>query len=245
MIKFKALLFDKDGTLLEFHNMWLNASRSACQTVKDFSDTNQGHQNVTVAELLLAIGVEGDSVDNHGLLASNPVEDTAKAWFEILRPVVSLEMFTRVTKEAFNHHVANHPEWVEALPGVTEKLDSLKQQGMILGIATADTKDSTLYTLQQSGLSEMFDYVGYSDGDIEPKPAPALLNAFCQQCGVEPHEVIMFGDTVSDMEFGTNAGAKKIGVLTGTALESELTPVADLVIPSVAHFDPHAFNELI
>lgn len=91
MMKFKALLFDKDGTLLEFHNMWLNASRSACQTVKDFSDTNQGHQNVTVAELLLAIGVEGDSVDNHGLLASNPVEDTAKAWFEILRPAVSLK----------------------------------------------------------------------------------------------------------------------------------------------------------
>ncbi|MCZ8486467.1 HAD family hydrolase [Vibrio lentus] len=42
---------------------------------------------------------------------------------------------------------------------------------MILGIATADTKDSTIYTLEQSGLSEMFDYVGYSDGDIEPKPA--------------------------------------------------------------------------
>lgn len=245
MMKFKALLFDKDGTLLEFHNMWLNVSRSACAQVKDFSDTHQGHQTVTKTELLSAIGVEGDIVHNHGLLASNPVEDTALAWFEMLQPDVSLEEFTRITKAAFNDQVEDNPEWVAALPGVTEKLVTLKQQGMILGIATADTKDSTLYTLAQSGLSDLFDYVGYSDGDIEPKPAPALLNAFCQQCGIEPHEVIMFGDTVSDMEFGHNAGAKKIGVLTGTALRNELEPVADLVIPSVAHFDAHAFNELI
>lgn len=245
MMKFKALLFDKDGTLLEFHNMWLNVSRSASEQVKGFSDEHQGHQSVTVNELLSAIGVQGDRVDNHGLLASNPVEDTARAWFEMLQPNVSLEVFTQVTKAAFNDQVEQNPHWVEALPGVADKLFSLKQQGMLLGIATADTKDSTLYTLEQSGLSELFDYVGYSDGDIEPKPAPALLNAFCQQCDVKPHEVIMFGDTVSDMEFGHNAGARKVGVLTGTAMRSELEPVADLVIPSVAHFDAQAFNELI
>lgn len=244
-MKFKALLFDKDGTLLEFHNMWLNVARSAAAQVKAFSDQNGGHQTVTLDALLLAIGVEGERVHNHGLLASNPVEDTAVAWFEMLEPSTTLQAFTRVTKTAFNDQVAENPQWVEALPGISDKLFSLKQQGMKLGVATADTKDSTLYTLEQAGLTELFDYVGYSDGDIEPKPAPALLNAFCQQCGIEPHEVIMFGDTVSDMEFGTNAGAKKVGVLTGTALEAELTPVADWVIPSVADFDPHTFNEMI
>ncbi len=245
MMKFKALLFDKDGTLLEFHNMWLNVSRSAAMQVKNYSDAQAGNQTVTVTELLSAIGVEGDLVLNHGLLASNPVEDTAVAWFEMLQPDVSLEAFSQVTKTAFNGQVEQNPDWIEALPGVSEKLMLLKQQGMLLGIATADSKDSTLYTLAQSGLSELFDFIGYSDGDIDPKPAPALLQAFCQQCGVAPHEVIMFGDTVSDMEFGHNAGARKVGVLTGTALRSELEPVADLVIPSVAHFDLHAFNQLI
>ncbi|NOH98267.1 HAD family hydrolase [Vibrio sp. 99-70-13A1] len=244
-MKFKGLLFDKDGTLLEFHNMWLNVSRSACRQVQDYSVRHKGLQTISAEALLSAIGVEGDIVHNHGLLASNPVEDTAKVWFSMLKPMVSLAEFTIVTKAAFNEQVEQNPQWVEALPGITDKLDSLKQQGMILGIATADTKDSTLYTLEQSGLSDLFDYVGYSDGDIEPKPAPALLDAFCKQCGLEPHEVIMFGDTVSDMEFGSNAGAKKIGVLTGTAALSELTPVADLVIPSVANFNAEAFNALM
>ena len=242
-MKFKAMLFDKDGTLLEFHKMWLNVSRGACERVKSYSDHHQGNQTVTAAELLLAIGVEGDVVDNYGLLASNPVEDTATAWFNMLQPNVSLAEFTKVTKAAFNDEVEENPSWIEALPGVTEKLGLFKQQGMILGIATADTKDSTIYTLEQSGLSEMFDYVGYSDGDIEPKPAPALLNAFCEKCGIEPHEVIMFGDTVSDMEFGRNAGASNVGVLTGTAQQSELEPVADLVIASVAHFELNQLQE--
>ncbi len=82
----------------------------------------------------------------------------------------------------------------------------------------------------------MFDYVGYSDGDIELSQRqlcsmPSVNNA------VLGHMVIMFSDTVSDMEFGRNAGASNVGVLTGTAQHSELEPVADLVIASVAHFE--------
>ncbi|MCZ8498837.1 HAD-IA family hydrolase [Vibrio lentus] len=91
------------------------------------------------------------------------------------------------------------------------------------------------------GFERYVDYVGYSDGDIEPKPAPALLNTFCEQCGIEPHEV--FGDTVSDMEFGRNAGTSNVGVLTGTAQHCELEPVADLVIASVAHFELNQLQE--
>lgn len=47
----------------------------------------------------------------------------------------------------------------------------------------------------------------------------------------------MFGDTVSDMKFGRNAGASTIGVLTGTASEDELQPYADIVLYSVADFN--------
>jgi phosphoglycolate phosphatase len=59
---------------------------------------NQGHQYVTEDELLLVIGVEGAIVHNHGRLASNPVQDTAIAWFELLCPAISLQEVTRVPK---------------------------------------------------------------------------------------------------------------------------------------------------
>ena len=71
-MKFKAMLFDKDGTLLEFHKMWLNVSRGACERVKSYSDQHQGNQTVIPAELLLAIGVEGDVVDKLWTISHKP-----------------------------------------------------------------------------------------------------------------------------------------------------------------------------
>lgn len=249
--KVKGVLFDKDGTLLEFHHMWLkvaqgvvNALLAAYPARSDITDekidaeTDDASSDVTAQSLLTAIGVFGERVDNHGLLASNPVEDTADAWYAMLQPSCSRDAFTCQVKTLFNQQVEAQPELIQALPGIEESLIKLKQMGYKLGIATADTKAATLYSLEQSGLLGLFDFIGYSDGDIAPKPAPALMNAFCAHCDLTPDQVVMFGDTVSDMVFGRNAGARRIGVLTGTATEEELRPYADFVLHSVADFSP-------
>lgn len=237
-MEIKGLLFDKDGTLLEFHQMWLRVAQGAARDIKSYFGNDKTITDVSEKELLLAIGVDGDYVDNHGLLASNPVEDTAEAWFGMMTPSCSLGEFTVLVKQMFNQQVEDNPSLIQPLPGVKKTLVELKHKGFKLGVATADTKDSTLFSLEQAGLKELFDFIGYSDGDIDPKPAPALLNAFCDACDLMAHEVVMFGDTVSDMEFGSNAGARKVGVLTGTATETELTPYADLVLDSVSDFVP-------
>lgn len=226
----KGLLFDKDGTLIEFHKMWLQVAQGAVQDIRQLHYSPLSEQ-----DLLASIGVHGDYVDNHGLLAANPVEDTADYWFELIKPTVSPKRFRQQVKQAFNLQVERKPELIQAIDGVKETLVQFKSAGFYLGIATADTKDSTLYTLKQSGLLELFDYVGYSDGDIEAKPHPALLNAFCEGREFNADQVVMFGDTVSDMEFGHNSGAYKIGVLTGTASKEELLPYADIVLDSVSN----------
>ncbi|GIC76271.1 HAD family hydrolase [Moritella sp. F3] len=240
-MEIKGLLFDKDGTLLEFHQMWLQVAKGAAADTLNAYPTESScdnHQtNVDMTTLLAAIGVYGDYVDNHGLLASNPVEDTAEAWYQLLQLSSDKNIFCQTVKKLFNKQVEDNPALIQALPEVKDKLMELKAQGFKLGIATADSKDATLYSLMQTQLHDLFDFVGYSDGDIAPKPAPALLNAFCQVCDLAPQQVIMFGDTVSDMKFGRNAGASTIGVLTGTASEDELQPYADIVLYSVADFN--------
>lgn len=235
-MEIKGLLFDKDGTLLEFHQMWLHVAQgAAADTLTAYAAENNHHLDDVA--LLAAIGVHGNDVDNHGLLASNPVEDTADAWYQLLQLSSDKAQFSRTVKQLFNKQVEDNPTLIQALPGIKAKLLNLKQQGFRLGIATADSKDATLYSLMLAELIDLFDFVGYSDGDIAPKPAPALLHAFCQHCDLVPQQVIMFGDTVSDMKFGRNAGASTIGVLTGTATEDELQPYADTVLYSVADFN--------
>ncbi|TEW55701.1 HAD family hydrolase [Psychromonas sp. RZ22] len=243
-MKNKGLLFDKDGTLLEFHQMWLQVAHGAAQEILHTFEADNKNSLADSKALLAAIGVYGDHVDNHGLLASNPVEDTASAWYQLMHLTIDEEKFSQHVKNVFNQQVEDNPSLIQALPGVKDKLIELKKRGFKLGVATADTKNATIYSLVQSQLHDLFDFVGYSDGDIEPKPAPALLTAFCEHCNLAPQHVIMFGDTVSDMHFGRNAGAATIGVLTGTATTEELKPHADHILNSVADFDTHLTSYL-
>ncbi|QTF08689.1 HAD family hydrolase [Brenneria izadpanahii] len=239
-MRFKGLLFDKDGTLLEFHSMWLLIARAVAARLL------QAHPNVTVSaqSLLTAIGASGDRIANHGLLATHPAEDIAKAWYRLMAISGDLALFTRQVKGLFNSQVEENPLLIRALPGVKETLAGLKEQGFKLGVATADSKDATIFSLEKAGIYHLFDYIGYSDGDIAPKPAPVLLHRFCARCDLNAGDIVIFGDTVSDMLFGRNAGAKRVGVLTGAASREDLEPYADMILSSVADFNAFRLRQL-
>ena len=90
---------------------------------------------------------------------------------------------------------------------------------------------------------DVFDYVGGVDGDIRPKPAPDLLQAFCSACGLCPDEVAMVGDTRNDMVFAKNGGAVAVAVLSGSGKREEFAGIADLILPDVDSLaDPHLFD---
>ena len=56
----------------------------------------------------------------------------------------------------------------------------------------------------------------------------------CATLGVDPARTAVVGDSVADLRMGRAAGvALLIGVLSGTSTEAELTPFADLVLPSI------------
>ena len=89
-MEIKGVLFDKDGTLLEFHQMWLKVSQGV---VAALLTRYPAQDEVSATVLLEAIGVYGERVDNYGLLASNPVEDTSKKWFDMLATTVRFRGF--------------------------------------------------------------------------------------------------------------------------------------------------------
>jgi phosphoglycolate phosphatase len=61
-----------------------------------------------------------------------------------------------------------------------------------------------------------------------------MVLAFCAATGLDPSEVAMIGDSVHDLGAGRAAGAGLVvGVLTGPAAVPELTPLADVVAPSI------------
>lgn len=68
----KGILFDKDGTLIEFHSFWVQAAK---RVVPEFLTENQISPDQKHADVVMeAMGVFGDDIDPMVHLLINPIK---------------------------------------------------------------------------------------------------------------------------------------------------------------------------
>ena len=84
------------------------------------------------------------------------------------------------------------------------------------------------------GVAQMFDAAYGYDAVANPKPAPDAIHAFSDLTGLKPSEIAMVGDNRHDLEMAKAGGALAIAVLSGTGTRESLTPMADVVLDSIA-----------
>ena len=108
------------------------------------------------------------------------------------------------------------PEHLEPLyPGARDALDALgAQPGVVLGIATGKSQRGVRAVLERHGLSARFATIQTSD-DAPSKPHPGMVLAAMRETGALPHDTVVVGDTVFDVEMARAAGARAIGVAWG------------------------------
>jgi phosphoglycolate phosphatase-like HAD superfamily hydrolase len=225
----KGILLDKDGTILDIDKTWVPVARRVCKALAE-----EYAPDIDPAELLQAIGIEGDFVNPAGSMAKGTNADIASDIMQVMRGYgkeIEVEAFSAKSEHYFNSFSID----VQVIPTVEdlpELLGRLKKKGLVIGLATADTLISAKNCLLKLNVLELFEYIGSDDGIIKPKPATEMMEVFCQKYGMQPSEVVMVGDTMTDMAFGRNTGA---GVLIGIEKESsEVGETADYVISSVA-----------
>jgi len=102
-----------------------------------------------------------------------------------------------------------------------------------LGIATNDAEAPARAHLDKAGIIDLFGFVAGYDSGHGGKPAAGQLFAFCAQTGLAPDNCVMVGDSTHDLHAGRAAGMRTIGVLTGPAPASELSPFADVILASI------------
>lgn len=120
-----------------------------------------------------------------------------------------------------NEFVAANVLKSEAFAGVQELLEDLQSREIKLGILTSGSA-SMLDILEHHGLRHYFASMVYAERVERPKPDPEGFILACLECGVEPNEAIMVGDTVFDIKTGRNAGAQATIAIThgyGTAAD--------------------------
>jgi len=198
--KIKLIVFDWDGTLMDSE-----AQIVACL-------------HAAIADLELA-PMDDDTVKNVIGLGLREAIDTLVPGRD--------ERFQQTFVEHYRKYWFQS-EASQLFEGVREMLATLKQQQLLLGVATGKARRGLERVLDETDLAACFHATRCSD-EAPSKPHPGMLLDIMAKLEVSPGETLMVGDTEYDMEMATNAGAAKIAVRTGVHSEERLNRHAPLV----------------
>jgi phosphoglycolate phosphatase len=220
----KAVLFDKDGTLLDFHATWGAASYAAMERMAS-GDPDK------IARLVEAshYDVETRRVRPTSPLIAGSSADYGIDWAEILGEKPEQPFFERMDGVFAEEATAR----LVALGEPALVLSALKADGYVLGLVTNDSERGARAHCDKLGITALLDDLfGYDSGHgRKPEPGPVL--AFAARHGLDPRETALVGDSLHDLHAAKAAGAVAIAVLSGLAGAAELEDDADHVIEDI------------
>ncbi|MEL6644237.1 MAG: HAD family hydrolase [Pseudomonadota bacterium] len=217
-----TILFDKDGTLFDFHATW---SGWVAGMLRDMA------QGDAVLEVVLAEAL-GFDLATRAFDPASPV--IAGTPFDIARELIP-HLPDPPPLSALVAHLnatAASAPMAEAVPLATY-LNGLRARGLALGVVTNDAEAPARAHLEQVGVLEAFGVVVGCDSGHGAKPAPGPVLAACRALGAEPRAAVMVGDSLHDLMAGRAAGLRTVGVLTGLAEREDLAPMADVVMADI------------
>jgi len=227
LARIKGILFDKDGTLVDFDRTWFSiGDMLALQAA--------GGDRLKADRLMAQAGFDFETKRfiPDSVFAAGTNADVVALWYPDIEPTLRSEIVTR-----FNGITAtNGAAKAVAIPGVKNALADLHQGGFRMAVATNDSTAGAQQTILMLGIASMFEAAYGYDAVARPKPSPDTVVAFCDMTGLKPEEVAMVGDNGHDIEMARNAGCGlSVGVLSGTGTRETFARAhADAVLDSVA-----------
>lgn len=125
-------------------------------------------------------------------------------------PDLSLHQYERLLLGVQQALVSNHAV-VYLFDGAIDCIEKLHAADISLAIATNKGQQSLERALQASKL-DMFFSITRSAGQFPAKPCSDMLKSILDVFGYQPEEVLMIGDSMSDMEMAKALNVPSIGV---------------------------------
>jgi phosphoglycolate phosphatase len=123
--------------------------------------------------------------------------------------------------ERYSHHFIHDHSGLVLFKGVESVLQSLKESGHSLAIATGKSRRGLNRVFGSSSLQQYFLYSRCAD-ETKSKPDPLMLIELLTEAGIEASDAVMIGDTTYDIKMAVNAGVKSIGVSYGVHSSEQL-----------------------
>ncbi len=204
-MKYKAALFDMDGTILDTLEDMYNSVNA---TMRHFS--------------LPEIGID----DTRAYVGNGAARLIERAVPDGTSPTLTVEVLEWY-KRYYNDHssIATAP-----YAGIPELLAALKEAGVRLAVVS-NKPDRTVRELADAFFEGLFvSAVGESPA-VRRKPAPDTVNAAVAAMGLEKTDCVYIGDSEVDVATAANAGLDCISVSWGFRSEAQLVEAgAQLIV---------------
>ena len=224
----RGILFDKDGTLLDYDASWQPINRELALIA--------AHGDAAFAQrLLAACGMDPATgrILPDSLLAAGNTRQIAEG-LVAAGSVFDVDVLTERLDALFS----GATEFAVPVTDLAAFFRRFHAGGYRLGIASSDNERSIRRTADRFGFLDCIDYIAGYDSGFGTKPEPGMVLGFCRATGLLPQEIAVVGDNNHDLHMGRNAGAGlTIAVLTGTGSRETLAAASDHCLNDITELD--------
>lgn len=191
--KYKAVLFDLDGTLVD-------SFRAVFRLFNQVVASRLG-RTFTRAEMALYFGPPEPVIIRELFPDVAEHQSVTTQYYRLLRE-------------------QGHD--IRAYAGIPELLRQLRAQGRHLAIYSSASTEAATIRAGHAGVAELFDEIQGADKVANYKPHPEGVTKLIEHFAVAPHEAIYIGDMPGDVAAGRDAGVATVAVTWGAGERATL-----------------------
>ena len=187
MRRYRLLVFDWDGTLLDSAAAISEALQLAC----------------------VDMGLERPSDERARHIIGLGLNDALR----YLVPELAQHDYAKLVERYRVHFLARDGSTL-LFPGVASALEKLEDEGHLLAIATGKSRRGLERALERTGVRARFAASRCADEGFS-KPHPGMLQAVMDELSIPADSTLMIGDTTHDLVMAANAGVRSVAVSYG------------------------------
>ena len=209
-ILIKAVIFDFDGTIIDTETAWFEIYRTLLKEDHQF--------DLTLEEFVKIVGTTNETL------------------FDFIDQSLESPLDRNGFTEKAREHFLKIKDGLVLRDGFLEILESIKDSGVQLALASSSTRDWVVGFLNQHGLTDYFPVIFTAEDVEEVKPNPALYVKTLEALGIEPDEAVAVEDSVNGSLAAVGAGMHCL-IIPNDVTKSLIFHEKTKLIESYADFD--------
>jgi len=190
----KAIIWDLDGTLIDFKINSVKARRKAIKVLRDYG------------------------IPKEKLSIEIPILENIKSSRVIFNELgFSSEKIKEIMNEVNNAVIqVEHEAAIKATltQGIDQVLEFAKKKRLKQAVFTYNTHNNARISLETAGIIHYFEVIAGRDDTKNLKPHPDHLKHICEKIDVKSDQIVVIGDTGRDIEAAINIGSHSIALNT-------------------------------